>query len=351
MNVNNRITKTIPSDSRGTVEVVDEAVDDSKAIPVVFVTKKAAGGFGYDGKPDPTTVLDNDIKTPIARDAAGMAKVVDEDIVGNKAIPLVVYTKNSDGKLVPAELDVGGGGTPGDDSVGTTQLKDGAVTDTKLANPKVNKAGDTMMGPLDIIVNSNGRKMTLAKTQAQSGNNTAPTTIDLNSTYLLVGGTEYNTNSYRLIGFGYHRHGEKSHSPAVIGYQEINAGKDDMGDVIIATRNSTSDVAPSIHLRVKHDGQVEIEQADYVPASDKAVPNKKYVDGKTYAASSITSGTFDVERIPELPQTKIIGLTDALAGNVQKTALATIDPIADPTTATTEDIANKINEILTALKG
>lgn len=113
-NVNNRITKTIPSDSRGTVEVVDEAVDGSKAIPVVFVTKKAAGGFGYDGKPDPTTELDNDIKSPISRDATDIAAVVDEDIDGKKAIPLVVYTKNDEGKLVPAELSTGSGGGGGD---------------------------------------------------------------------------------------------------------------------------------------------------------------------------------------------------------------------------------------------
>lgn len=224
---------------------------------------------------------------------------------------LVFY--DTDG-LVKTRVKLDGGGGPADGSITTEKVADGAITDVKLANPKVNKSGDAMTGALDIIIGSDGHKMLLAKTQAQSGNNNAPTTIDLNSTYLIVGGTEYNTNSYRLIGFGYHRHGEKSHSPAVVGYQEINAGADDMGDVIMGTRNSTTDIAPTIHLRIKHDGQVELEQAGYVPIGDKAIPNKKYID--EFVASK----------------------------------LAAIDPIADPETATAEEVAIAFNTLLAVLK-
>lgn len=163
-------------------------------------------------------------------------------------------------------------------SITAEKLADGSVTDDKLANQKINKNGDTVTGQLVFADPQNRSKIILTKYPDGVGHNNAPTTLDLNSVYLHIGGTEFNTNSYRLIGFGYRRHEDSSHAAGVMGYQEINADKDDMGDLIFATRNSTSDIAPTIHLRIKHDGQVELEQADYSPVSDKAVVNKKYVD-------------------------------------------------------------------------
>ena len=43
--------------------------------------------------------------------------------------------------------------------------------------------------------------------------------------------------------------------------------------------------------------------------------------------------------------------TKEYVDGVVPSSLADVEPIADPTTATAEDIANKVNEILTALKG
>lgn len=60
------------------------------------------------------------------------------------------------------------------------------------------------------------------------------------------------------------------------------------------------------------------------------------------------------ELIAEIQQTvtdnKALTTKEYVEANSAKSKLGDINPIGDPTTATTEDIANKINEILTALK-
>src|SRR5690606_20865298 len=92
----------IESDARGFREVVDEAPDGSKAIPVTFVYK-TGNGFEHDGDPGEGGPV-NKMKKPIETDPYGQAKVVDEDINGVKAIPLVVVKKNEDGEFEYADL-------------------------------------------------------------------------------------------------------------------------------------------------------------------------------------------------------------------------------------------------------
>src|SRR5690606_25241561 len=158
-----------------------------------------------------------------------------------------------------------------------SSIPDGSITDAKLANPKVNKVGDTLTGPLIFADPNNRSKMILTKYPEGTGHNNAPTTFDLNSVYLHLGGTEYNTNSYRLIGFGYRHYLDTSHAAAVIGYQETSGSGNDMGRLIFATRNVTTDTAPTIRMTIEPNGQVLLE-ASYVPSTDNSVPNKKYVD-------------------------------------------------------------------------
>lgn len=369
MKVNNKMKSPIPQDPRGVRKVVDEAEDGTKAIPVVFVQKSADGGFTYDNKPQDGATIENIMKSPIEDEQGGKAEVVDEDIHGIKAIPLVPVTKNENGEFEYVELDTGDTTTIPDGGVTTDKLADGAVTTEKIADgavtseklaqevsdlitaqgqsaewaqvsgkpdeykpedhthpiaqvdglqagldQRVSKAGDTMTGPIVFADPNNRSKLILTKYPDGTGHSNAPTTFDLNSVYLHLGGTEYAPNSYRLLGFGFRHHEDTSHAAAVVGYQEIDTNGNDMGDIIAATRNSTTDVAPTIHLRVKHDGQVELEQENYIPASDKAIPNKKYVDG------------------------------------LVPSKLSAVEPIADPSAATAEDIANKLNELLAALK-
>lgn len=154
---------------------------------------------------------------------------------------------------------------------------DGSVTDAKMATPKVNRAGDTMTGPLIFADPNNRSKAILTKYTGGTGHNNAPTTFDLSSVYLHLGGTEYNTNSYRLIGFGYRHSLDSSHAAGVIGYQETSGTGSDMGRLLFATRNSTSDIAPTIRMTIETDGQL-LAGTGYVPSNDLSLSTKKYVD-------------------------------------------------------------------------
>lgn len=97
--------RPIESDARGFRAVVDEAADGSKAIPVTFVYK-TGNGFSPDGTP-PSGGPNNKMKKAVEADAQGETQVVDEDVNGVKAIPLVVVKKNEDGEFEYADL--GGG--------------------------------------------------------------------------------------------------------------------------------------------------------------------------------------------------------------------------------------------------
>jgi len=222
-----------------------------------------------------------------------------------------VKATNKDGKpideLTPLPVKIVGG-LPG------ASLADGSITDAKLANPKVNRAGDTMTGPLIFADPNNRSKIILAKHPTGSFND-APTAFDLSSVYLHIGGVEYNANSYRLIGFGYRRHEDTSHAAAVIGYQETSTSSEDKGRLLFATRDVTTDTAPTIRLTIETNGQIQAGTG-YVPSTDLSLSTKKYVD-------------------------------DSMKN---KAAIAALSSIADPSSATAEDCANKINEIIAALK-
>ncbi|RBP89393.1 head fiber protein [Cytobacillus firmus] len=257
------------------------------------------------------------------------------------------------------------------DSVTTADIVDGAVTDVKLANPKVNKAGDTMTGPLVFADPNNRSKVILTKFPTGTGHNNAPTTFDLDSVYLHLGGTEYNTNSYRLIGFGYRHSEDSSHAAGVMGYQETSGSGSDMGRLIFGTRNSTNDIAPTIRMTIETDGQVLLETG-YVPATDDAVANKKYVDNAaanaTVAdgsitkaklaadaltgqdASNISTGSFDVGRIPSgIVQSKIVNLTSDLAGKLTATqAVAQVDSTATDVAGLVADFNTLLANLRTA---
>ena len=100
MGVNNKMSRPVESDSRGVSRVIDESADGTKAIPVVFVQKDEAGGFGYGKDPVAGTKVKNEMSTPIESDSRSTDKVIDEDINGTKAIPFVPVTKNENGEFV-----------------------------------------------------------------------------------------------------------------------------------------------------------------------------------------------------------------------------------------------------------
>lgn len=108
MTFTNKMRTPIEHDSEGYARVVDETVNGSKAVPVVFVVKDS-DGYGYGSEGDPEAVIENDIHTPVEADAHGARGVVDEDVDGTKAIPLVRVIKNGEGRFEYHTLDIGGG--------------------------------------------------------------------------------------------------------------------------------------------------------------------------------------------------------------------------------------------------
>lgn len=269
------------ADSVGTGQLKDVAV----------TTPKIADGAVTSDK------LADDIKVPLAVKADLADKVAWDDVEGK-----------------PSDFPIA------EKSVTAEKIADGGVTLEKIAkavvdmiDEKVKKGGDTLTGPLVFADPTNRSKIILAKHPTGSHND-APTTFDLSSVYLHLGGVEYNSNSYRLIGFGYRRHEDTSHAAAVIGYQETSSSAEDKGRLLFATRDVTTDTAPTVRMTIESNGQVQLQDG-YVPGNDNAVPNKKYVD------------------------------------EFVKHKLATLQPIADPSKATIEDVASAYNTLLAALKG
>lgn len=89
----------------------------------------------------------------------------------------------------------------------------------------------------------------------------------------------------------------------------------------------------------------QVKTAD--PAADNDAANKKYVDNKTYAATAITSGTFDAARIPTLAQSKITNLTTDLAAKLTATKAAAM---ADSTATDVAGVVADLNTLLANLR-
>lgn len=97
-----------------------------------------------------------------------------------------------------------------------------------------------------------------------------------------------------------------------------------------------------------------VDAAESVPWS--GVTNKPSTfppQSHTHSISDVTNlqdaldGKADASHTHSISQ--VSGLQSALDGKAN--AVSSIEPIADPTAATVEDVANKINEILAGLKG
>lgn len=98
--IENKMRKPIEKDAQGVSRVIDEAIDGKKAIPIVVVTKNSNGQFVYDS--DVALNQDgvvNRMSESIEKDSHGVAEVVDEAVDGAKAIPITFVTKNADGEF------------------------------------------------------------------------------------------------------------------------------------------------------------------------------------------------------------------------------------------------------------
>lgn len=89
----------------------------------------------------------------------------------------------------------------------------------------------------------------------------APTTINKDTFYLGLGGGEYTTDSYRLIGFGYAGASlgkPVDIYPAYIGYQEKANSSLTKGDLVFGTRNVETNTVPTERMRITAAGNVGI---------------------------------------------------------------------------------------------
>lgn len=110
----NRMSTPIEKDSRGVSRIIDEAIDGKKAIPIVVVTKNENGRFVYDSDVELNKDgVANKMKHAVESDSQGVYQVVDEAVDGTKAIPITFVTKNEDGEFVYAEGTAGEQGEPG----------------------------------------------------------------------------------------------------------------------------------------------------------------------------------------------------------------------------------------------
>ena len=108
--INNKMRLNVETDAYGVPYVVDEDTQGRKAIPAVIVKKVTNGEFAYTGT-NSTGSPSNKMKLPVEEDANGVTNVVDEDVNGVKAIPLVIVTKNAQGAFTYGDIGGGSGGT------------------------------------------------------------------------------------------------------------------------------------------------------------------------------------------------------------------------------------------------
>ena len=122
-----------------------------------------------------------------------------------------------------------------------------------LERLRIDSSGRTHLG--DRSYNNNNTYFGLAQVNI-CGPDNPPTSMTRAGAYLDIGGTESLVNSMQYISFGFAS--THTYKPAFIGYQTINAGAAEYGDIFFATRNVISDTQPTERLRIASDGKVGI---------------------------------------------------------------------------------------------
>jgi hypothetical protein len=150
----------------------------------------------------------------------------------------------------PTALTITNGGNVG---IGTTSpaTKLEVAGNVSIQNGYNLVIGDSIANP---VASTSKAALTLRK--FSSGN--ASTVISA-SYYIGVGGNEYTTGSYRLIGFGYAETSATTTYPSYIGYIERSTSGYTYGDLIFGTRNTTgASDNPTERMRILSDGNVGI---------------------------------------------------------------------------------------------
>ncbi|VVM63252.1 hypothetical protein [Pseudomonas fluorescens] len=240
-------------------------VGDGLAITAGKLSVKAAGGVPYSLPTATPTIL------------GGVKQGTNVSIASDGKLSVAAATTAVAG-VVPlasaAEVKAG------QDVSKAVTAKDVSAVYAPLASPQFS-------GCATITDPQAGAKVLLAMTVDGSYHRVAPTTLDQRSIYLQVGGSEYNANSYRLIGFGYNNSSAKN-PPVAIGSVEMDPDGSTKADFIVATRSDTSANPPVERLRVAADGRVTItnDQTKIAP-TDQELVTKKLLSQSTQGMTTI----------------------------------------------------------------
>ncbi|VVP61617.1 hypothetical protein PS870_06383 [Pseudomonas fluorescens] len=171
----------------------------------------------------------------------------------------------------------------GQDVSKAVTAKDISAVYAPLASPRLSGCA-TIVDPNS----QSGAKLIVAKSLGDAGG-PAPHSLDYRSIYLQVGGSEFGSASYRMIGFGCNS-SEMNTPPVAIG--SIEASSSSEADFIVATRSGASLTSPVERLRVGADGRVTItnDQTKIPPAYQELV-TKAYVAGIVANTSGVRLAT------------------------------------------------------------
>lgn len=141
----------------------------------------------------------------------------------------------------------------------------------------VQKAGDTMSGPLTVAssvtvtgnvgigttapdsqLKLNGLSSQVRISRTETSTNFGADLITSGTNYyMVIGGKEYGDNRKWLMGYGFTTD-NTSFPPAYIGYQQTLTGSVTKGDLVFGTRPSDSNTNPTERMRIAADGSVGI---------------------------------------------------------------------------------------------
>ena len=112
---------------------------------------------------------------------------------------------------------------------------------------------------------------------------------------LQIGVESNRSNSFQDIGFGYVGNGLQHKPPAVIAYEQTDAGGETMGDLVFGTRSSTSGAgAATQQIRLRSNGTVEVETNLQVDSTSVFNDDATFEAAVTVKGSFTTLGGYDM---------------------------------------------------------
>ncbi|MBP6730416.1 MAG: hypothetical protein KA149_00060 [Chitinophagales bacterium] len=149
--------------------------------------------------------------------------------------------------------------------------------------------------------------------------------------YLKVGGVEYKVNSLQTIGFGWN---SASIQPGEIGFLTTNIAGYTSGDLIFATRNGTTNVAPTEAMRITSLGNVGIGTS---PATYKLEVNGGIRSADYGAAGSVNVLVGDDVFLSDMDEAHTLGIISASNNNLGRIRLGNLSNVVKVTDDQTGD--------------